>query len=94
MASLPKEVLEPTPVITIDSSGHHSPAVTIQNHGLVQFVVSQYPDQRTQCNVHLTITFTPPTVEKVTEISAPLTQEVAYTMSSSGAAAGTIKIGS
>jgi len=92
MASLPKEGLGRVPVITIDSGGHHSAAVTIPNGDMVQFIVSQYPDlKRTQCNIHLTITFTAPTPDKVTEISAPLAQE---TGSSSGAAAGTIKIGS
>jgi hypothetical protein len=84
MATQPIEIRESNPQITINPDGTFSPdPVDVNNGGLVKFQVSSYPPGTTECYIRISVTF--PGEE---------TKDVAYAMSSSGAAAGTIKIGS
>jgi len=83
MATQPIEIRESNPQITINSDGTFSPdPLTINNGGLVKFEVSGFPSGSTECFIQVSVSF--PNGNQTT----------AYAMSSSGAAAGTIKIGS
>lgn len=86
MATAPSEpipISTSNPNVNVDTSGNISPAETpINNGGVVRFNVS-FPPNQTVCVITMTASF------------PNGTQTTSYaTMSSTGAAAGTIKIGS
>jgi len=86
MATAPSEpipISTSNPNVNVDASGNITPAETpINNSGVVKFNVT-FPPNQTVCVITMNATF------------PNGTQTTSYaTMSSSGAAAGTIKIGS